>query len=492
MNSSLTEAQAEPHPGRWVALAVLLCAVFMNMLDVTIVNVALPSIQKGLKASNSDIEWVVAGYVLVFALALLPFGRLGDIVGKKRMFMIGVLSFTVGSALCGLSHEIGMLVAARLFQGFSAAMMTPQVLALAQVMFPPHERARAFSFFGMMAGIATVSGPIIGGLLIDHDVFGLGWRAIFLINLPIGVFAVLAGWKLVPHTESHPGGRNDYVGIALIAAAMFMLIFPLVEGRNFGWPIWCYAMMAAAIPVLAAFVMWERRQNRRNRPQLLAFALIANRNFMVGSVMALVFFSTMPGFFLCLAIFLQVGFDFDPLKSGLTTVPFSVGVFLASVANGRFGSVALKFRMICGLALLFVGIFWLRSYVLTITDTISHWAVLGPLLTAGLGLGMSIASIFQLVLAGVPAREAGSASGALQAVQQLGGAFGIAIISGIFFSRLARLLQAGGDQHPAYVQAFAGAVVFNLVAYVIVAVLATMLPAHKAASGPGKAEPHIA
>ena len=238
--------------------------------------------------------------------------------------------------------------------------------------------------------------------------------------------------------------------------------------------------------------MWERRQNRRNRPQLLAFALIANRNFMVGGLMALVFFSTLPGFFLCLAIFLQVGFGFDPLKSGLTTIPFSVGVFVASVANGRFGSVALKFRMMCGLVLLLTGIFWLRFYVLTITDTISHWAVFGPLLTAGLGLGMSIASIFQLVLAGVPAREAGSASGALQAVQQLGGAFGIAIISEIFFSTLANLLKAGSGQHPAYVEAFAGAVVFNLAAYVVVAVLVTMLPAHKGIRGPGKAEPHIA
>lgn len=492
MSSSSVESREEPHPGRWVALAVLLCAVFMNMLDVTIVNVALPSIQRGLQASNSDIEWVVAGYVLVFALALLPFGRLGDIVGKKRMFMIGVMCFTIGSGLCGLSRDIEMLVGARLFQGFSAAMMTPQVLALAQVMFPPHERARAFSFFGMMAGIATVSGPIIGGLLIDHDIFGLEWRAIFLINLPIGVFAVLAGWKLVPSTVGHAGGRNDYVGIVLIALAMFLLIFPLVEGRTFGWPAWCFAMMLAALPVLLAFVVWERRQNRLNRPQLLSFNLMANRNFMIGGLTALVFFSTMPGFFLCLALFLQVGFGFDPLKSGLTTIPFSVGVFVASIVNGRLGAVVLKFRMIFGLVLLFAGMFWLRHYVLSVTDTVSHWEVFGPLLTGGLGLGMSIASIFQLVLAGVPPREAGSASGALQAVQQLGGAFGIAIISGIFFSQLSGLLHAGAGQHPAYVQAFAGAIIFNLAAYVIVVALVAILPSAKGVSGPGKTEPHIA
>ena len=492
MNTATTEAKDEPYPERWVALAVLLCAVFMNMLDVTIVNVALPSIQRSLGASNSDIEWVVAGYVLMFALALLPFGRLGDIVGRKRMFMIGVTCFTIGSALCGLSTNIVMLIGARLFQGFSAAMMTPQVLALAQVMFSPKERARAFSFFGMMAGIATVSGPIIGGLLIDHDVFGLGWRAIFLINLPIGVFAVFAGWKLVPSTAGHAGERNDYGGIALIASAMFLLIFPLVEGRTFGWPAWCFAMMIAAMPVLGLFVFWERRQNRLARPQLLSYGLISNRNFMTGGFLALVFFSTLPGFFLCLAIFLQVGFGFDPLKSGLTTVPFSLGVLVASFANGRFGHHALKLRMIAGMIMLAAGIFWLRLYVLSVQDTISHWAVFGPLLTAGLGLGMAIASIFQLVLAGVPHREAGSASGALQAVQQLGGAFGIAIISEIFFSHLASLLKAGTAQHAAYVDAFAGAMIYNLIAYVIVVGLTLLLPGQ---SGPAEAisdEPHIA
>ncbi|WP_319517289.1 MFS transporter [uncultured Martelella sp.] len=500
MASSSTEtapagADTEQHPGRWTAFAVLLSAVFMNMLDVTIVNVALPSIQQGLNASNSAIEWIVAGYVLMFALALLPFGRLGDLVGKKNMFIVGVGCFTLGSALCGLSHTTPLLIFARLFQGFSAAMMTPQVLALATVMFSPHERARAFSYFGMMAGIATVSGPIIGGFLVEHSLFGLGWRAIFLINLPIGLFAVIAGAKLVPSTPRRSDTRNDYAGILLIAVAMFLLIFPLVEGRTFDWPLWCFAMMAAALPVLTAFVFWERRQNARNRPQLLSFGLMKTRNFMVGGSMALFFFSTIPGFFLCLAIFLQVGFGFAPLKSGLTTIPFSVGVFAASLISGRLGHHFLKVRVILGIVLLGVGMFWLRLYVLSIGDAVSRWALFMPLIISGLGLGVSIASIFQLVLAGVPQEEAGSASGALQAVQQLGGAFGIAIISGIFFARLGEMMQSGAASHAAYVGAFALSLIYNLAAYAVVIVLTLLLSSDRRPAQPEATKenaPHIA
>ena len=486
-------AEVVTYHGRWLALAVLLCAVFMNMLDVTIVNVALPSIQRGLNASNSAIEWIVAGYVLVFALALLPFGRLGDIVGKKTMFLIGVSCFTLASAHCGFSDTTSMLVTGRLAQGFSAAMMTPQVLALAQVMFAPHERARAFSYFGMMAGVATVSGPIIGGFLVDHSVFGLGWRAIFLINVPIGIFAVIAGMKLVPSTPRNGGQRNDVGGILLIAIAMFMLIFPLVEGRTFGWPLWCFAMMLAAVPVLVAFVLWERRRYRHGHSQLLSYHLMQSRNFALGGVIALFFFSTIPGFFLCLAIFLQVGFGFDPLKSGLTTVPFSVGVFAASILSGRLGSHYLRLRVIGGVTLLGVGMLWLRFYIASVGDVVVPLDLSLPLVIAGFGLGVSIASIFQLVLSGVPHRDAGAASGAMQAIQQLGGAFGIAFISGIFFARLAHLLQSGAGDHAAYADAFAMAMIYSIVAYVVVIVLVLLLPAQSSDGGAKiKNTPHVA
>ncbi|WP_246739728.1 MFS transporter [Martelella sp. HB161492] len=476
------EAQPEALKGRWAALAVLLCASFMNLLDVTIVNVALPSIQQGLKASDSAIEWIVAGYVLVFALGLLPFGRLGDIIGRRRIFLVGVTLFTIASGLCGLSHTTYLLVAARFFQGLSAAIMTPQVLALATVMFSAHERPRAFGMFGMTAGLATVLGPVIGGLLIDYNVFGLGWRAIFLINLPIGVFAVIAGRRLIPHAPRRAGMRNDYLGIVLVALAMFCLIFPLVEGRSFGWPLWCFAMMFAALPLLVIFILWQRRQARRDGPQLLSFSLMKSREFVAGAAMSVFFFSTIPGFFFCMALFLQVGFEFTPLHSGLTTVPFSIGVFIASFLGGRLGRIPSKLRVIGGTIVLAVGLFWVRNEVMKIGDVVPALQLAAPLFVSGFGLGVAIASIFQTILAGVPHQDAGAASGALQAVQQLGGAFGITISSGIFFLRIATMTADGSGPHLAYSDAFAQAIIYSLCAYGAVVLLALLL---KGAPGNG-------
>jgi MFS family permease len=236
-------------------MVVLLMASFMNMIDVTIVNVALPSMQKNLGVSESGIEWVIAGYILAFALGLLPFGRYGDIVGKKRIFLIGVGAFTLASLLCGLAANVEMLIAARVIQGVAGAVMTPQVLALAQIMFPPKERAVAFSLFGLTAGLAAVAGPVTGGTLIHLDIWGLDWRPIFLINVPIGIACVIAGRALIPDVKGNPNLRNDGVGIVIAAIAMFCLIFPLIEGRGFGWPAWCFAMMAAFL-VFAGLFIW--------------------------------------------------------------------------------------------------------------------------------------------------------------------------------------------------------------------------------------------
>ena len=231
----LDKASADPR--RWIALALLLLANFMNLMDVTIVNVALPSLQQNLGADSTHIEWVIAAYVLAFALGLLPFGRLGDIVGRKRMFLLGVTAFTVASALCGLAPNIETLIAARAFQGVGAAIMTPQVLAIAQVTFPPQERGLAFSLFGLSAGLASVCGPILGGLLIDANIAGLDWRPIFLVNVPFGIIAVAVGWFLIRNLPGNSTLRNDYVGIAIFGVSILLLVFPIIEGRNFGWPL---------------------------------------------------------------------------------------------------------------------------------------------------------------------------------------------------------------------------------------------------------------
>lgn len=468
-------AEARAHDRRWAAMAVLLIASFMNMIDVTIVNVALPSMRANLGATESGIEWVVAGYILSFALGLLPFGRYGDIIGKKRMFMLGVGGFTLASALCGMSANIEVLIGARIIQGVGGAVMTPQVLAIAQVMFPPKERAMAFSLFGLTAGLASVAGPVAGGSLIHADLFGLGWRPIFLINLPIGALALWAGAKIIPAIAGNPRLRNDWGGIALAGGAILCLIFPLIEGRGFGWPVWAFLVMALAVPFVAAFVWWERRQNALGAAELVPLGLLGNRNFIAASIGAMVFFSALPGFFFVLAVFLQSGYGLDPLSSGVTTIPFPVGVLIASLISGRSGGKFARSRIVLGTVSLIGAMTLLRQTAGSLGDILEQARFILPLALGGLGTGLAISPLFQTALAGVPPKDAGSGSGALQSIQQIGGAFGVAIISQIFFATLGASLASGAAQHEAYRAALSTAVLYNIACYGIVALLALLL-----------------
>lgn len=457
-------------------MAVLLVAGFMNLIDVTIVNVALPSMQAALGASDSQIEWVVAAYILAFALGLLPFGRSGDILGRRRMFIAGIAVFTFGSALCGLAPGMGTLIAARVLQGLGGAMMTPQTLAITPALFPPRERGLAFSLFGLTAGLASVTGPVLGGLLIHADIIGLGWRPIFLVNIPVGIAAILAARRYVPDLPGAPGLRNDFVGILLAALTLLLIIVPLIEGRPLGWPLWSIAMMIAALPAAAVFVWWQHRQFARGAPELLPVSLLTSRNFLIGVALVALLFSGIPGFFMVLALFLQNGFGLSPLQSGLTTLPFSVGVLTASLVAGRLGLRWPRRRISLGGALLAGAMLWLRFVALGGGDTII-WSHFAPaLLMAGIGLGLAVSPMFQTVLSGVPSRDAGSGSGALQAFQQVGGAFGVAIMGQLFFGRLAFGLASGTAPHGAYANALALAVLYNITSFLAVALLVRLLP----------------
>jgi EmrB/QacA subfamily drug resistance transporter len=465
-----------PDPRRWIALAVLLLASFMNLMDVTIVNVALPSMQQNLGASPSQIEWVVAAYILAFALGLLPFGRLGDIVGRRGMFVVGVGLFTLASALCGLAPSIEVLIGARVLQGLAGAIMTPQVLAIATVIFPPSERGFAFSFFGLASSLAAVTGPIIGGALISANIQGLDWRPIFLVNVPFGILATIAGLLLIAPIPAHRQLRNDYVGIVLFGLSILAVVFPLVEGRTYGWPAWAFGMIAAGLVGLLAFYLWERRREARNEPELLPVKLLANRNFAVGSLMSLVFFSGIPGFFMMLAIFYQAGFGLTPLESGLTTVPFPLGVFLASFISGRLGSRFLAQRVAVGALLLAAGMIYVRFTFGTVGTHIDHWAFVPPLAIGGLGLGIGISAIFQTVLMGVPHRDAGSASGSLQAFQQVGGALGVALVGEVFFTWLENAQAWGAtSKADAFVHAAQAGTWYEIGAFLVVATLVLLL-----------------
>lgn len=455
---------------RWPAMFVLLAASFMTLLDVSIVNVALPSLQASLQADPRQIQWVVEIYILAYALGLLPLGRLGDIVGSKGMFLLGVSGFAAASALCGAASSAPMLVMARGLQGLAAAMMSPQVMAIAQTMFPPKERASAFSLFGLVAGVAAIAGPLASGLLIHADFFGLGWRLVFLINIPIGIATIAAAMAIVPRRAPHPGLKNDWAGIALAGAAILCLIFPLVEGRVHGWPSWSFVLMAASLLLLTLFVRWEQRQGRNGGSALLPIDLMANRDYLVGSGALMVFFSAMQGFFLVFALFLQQGFHFTPLQAGLATAPFPIGVLAATVLGGRLPD--LKRKIVGGALLLTAASAALGVTVHNASAGIGVLSFLLPLLVGGVGAGVCISSLFQAVMRTVPLKDAGSGSGAVQVVQQVGGAVGIALATVIFFSGTAQPALADGQAEAAFRSAFLYTLAYQGVAYLVVAGMA--------------------
>jgi EmrB/QacA subfamily drug resistance transporter len=479
------QSKADADPRRWVALAVLLLASFMNLIDVTIVNVALPSLQQNLGADPSQIEWVIAAYVLAFALGLLPFGRLGDIVGRTRMFLIGVAAFTVASAFCGLAPSIEWLIFARVLQGLAGAAMTPQVLAIAQVTFPPEEKGQAFSLFGLSAGLAAVAGPIVGGLLIAANFGGLDWRPIFLVNIPFGILAVVAGWYLIPRTPGHPTLKNDFVGIVLFGAAVVGVVYPLVEGHTLGWPVWLWGLMAAGLLFVGVFIIWERHRARIDQPQLLNFSLISNPNYLLGLLITTIFASGIPAMFMVISLMLQSGYGFTPLESGLVNTPFSVGVLAVSLFIGRLGQRYLRTRLGLGAAMLVLGIGWLDLIIRGLGDSVDHWTFLPPLFLAGLGLGLGFSGLFQSVLSGVPARDAGAGSGALQAFQQVGGAVGVALVGQIFFTQLAAGFAAGNPPHVAFAEAAGPAILYQIVAFGLVVVLVPFLRIKRPDQGAG-------
>jgi EmrB/QacA subfamily drug resistance transporter len=447
--------QADPR--RWLTLTILLLAAFMNLLDVSIVNIAIPSIQRSLHASYADVQWALAGYTLAYALVLITGGRLGDIFGRKRLFLAGVTGFTIMSALCGAAQSPGMLIACRVVQGTMGAIMVPQVLAVIQVIFPPAERIKALAGFGVTAGLGTVSGPLLGGLLIQHNLFGLGWRPIFLINVPVGILAVAASAVLVRESRAPRPPKLDPVGVGLISAALLLLLYPLVEGRQLGWPPWTFVAMAASAPVFALFAWYEQVKSRRDGSPLVPLRLFGERGFSAGMAIAITFFLGIASFGLVLTLFLQLGLGFTPLHAGLTFLPFSLGVLVSSAAAARlaprFGrgvTMAGALIIAAGMAVLIVDVHHYGAAVTT-------WDLAPGLVAAGLGLGAVIAPLADIVLARVPKQDAGSASGVFNTGLQLGNSIGIAVIGVIFFGML-------GSQSGAAAAAVAPALRTGLVA----------------------------
>ncbi|MDR6974819.1 EmrB/QacA subfamily drug resistance transporter [Streptomyces sp. 3330] len=448
-------AQAAPGDRRrWFALAIVMTAAFMDLVDVTIVNIAIPSIREDAGASWSQIQWITAGYALAFAAGLITGGRLGDIHGRKRLFLLGIGGFTLASALCGFAANPEMLVASRILQGAMAAMMVPQVLSIVHATFPAHERGKVFGLFGAIVGLGAVSGPLLGALLTEWNLFGLEWRPIFLINLPVGILGLILGSRFITESKAPKALKLDLVGVALVTLGLLMLLYPLTRGRELHWPVWGFVSMAGSIGVFGALVAYERRKGARDGSPLIELSLFRVRSFAAGVAVQTVFGVGLGVFFLVWTLYMQTGLGWTPLRAGLTGVPFSLAVSTAAGLSvqklvPRFGRKVLQTGALTMAVGVLLYIWESERYGLGIAP----WQMALPLVVMGVGMGLIVAPLTDAVLSDVPREHAGSASGLINTVQQMGNALGLGLVAVVFFGRIGdRLTPAAVG--PAFVDAF--------------------------------------
>ncbi|MEU5258271.1 MFS transporter [Amycolatopsis sp. NPDC021455] len=431
----------EPDPRRWKALAVSLTAGFMGLLDVSIVNVALPSMQAGLHATSGGIRWVVSGYALAFGLVLVTGGRLGDAFGRRNMFLGALAAFVLTSALAGAAPNETTLVLARLAQGVAAGMLTPQNTGLIQDLFRGAERGRAFGMFGAVVGISTAVGPILGGFIIA--VFGAqdGWRWVFYVNVPIGVLAFALALRLLPRSEKKQlriRSEIDFVGIALLAVAVLGVLFPVIDSdqgglRRFWW------LFPVAVVFGVAFVRWEHRVVRHGRSPLLDTRLFTGTpGYASGAAVGALYFCGFAGIWLVFAMYFQQGLGYSPLQSGLSVTPFALGSAVSAAVAGRLVPRFGRRLTVTGLGMVAAGLLAVALLAELVPPAASGWAFALPLLFAGVGGGMVISPNTTLTLECVPVRMAGVAGGALQTGQRIGTAIGTAVLASVFGMVLGR------------------------------------------------------
>ena len=428
----------EPDPRRWRALAVVLVAGFMVLLDVSIVNVALPSIAAGIGAGEEALQWVVSGYALSFGLVLVAGGRIGDARGRRPTLMLGLAVFTLASAACGAAQDPAMLVAARLVQGIGGGLVTPQNSGLIQSLFRGQERARAFGLFGATVGVSTAIGPLLGGLLIaGGGAGGSGWRWIFLVNVPIGVVAMVLAWRTVPHRPREEGQRSDYdpVGAVLLGVATVLILLPFVQSRTWSGPA-KWTLLVPAVLLGVAFVRWEQAYRRRGREPMVDLTLFRHRSYSFGAMIALAYFAGFTAVFFIWSQYLQDGLGYSALESGLASTPIALGSVVGAVLGGRVVYRAGRSLIAGGLVLVLLGLVGAWTVIGLVDPGSVGWAVAVPFLVAGIGSGLVISPNQTLTLSEVPPEQGGAAGGVLQTGQRIGSAAGIAAIGSVFYATL--------------------------------------------------------
>ncbi len=421
------------NPLRWFVFAVAITANIMDLIDATIVNVAGPSIRHALGGGASSLQWLPAGYTLAFSVLLITGARLGDMFGRRRLFLIGSAGFTVMSAACSAAPSMAALIVFRVLQGSFGALMVPQGFGMLKEVFDEDEMTKVFGAYGPMLGLSTLAAPILAGALIEANLWGIGWRLVFLINVPIGIAALAGAVRVLPRTVAHPGIRLDTGGMVLIGAALTAIIYPLIQGRAAGWPAWTFVSLAVGAILIVAFVRWERHS--RGDP-LIEPGLLANRTYTSGLLVGFAFFGAFGGVLLCVSLFTQLGEGFSPIHAGLTLMAMVLGMF-AGMATG-FALVRRLGRHLLHLGVVIVGVGTVvLALTLTGTRTASTLDLAPGLLLIGVGAGISMGQVFDFILAGVSMDEVGSATGVVEAMQQLASAVGIAVLGTIFFSAFA-------------------------------------------------------
>ena len=421
---------------RGVATTVLMVATFMDLMDSTITNVALPTIGKNLGATPEQLEWTVAGYVIAFATLLITGGRLGDIFGHRRIFVIGIVGFTLASLGAALSQTGDLLVAARVLQGGFAGIMMPQVLSSVQVMFSPEERAPVLGIIGSLSALGAVGGLILGGWLVTADLLGMGWRSIFLVNVPIGVALVVAALLFVPRSRSEHPLRPDLVGVLLGGVGVFLVVFPLTDGRAAGWAWWIWAMLITSPFVIAAFVWQQGRMLKAHKAPLLPLPLFRDRGFASGQLVQVLSSIGNGGYVLILLYYVQSALGFTALAAGLTLLPFALGSMaaapLAILATKRIG----KWAVLLGGIVQAAALTWVMWTIWTAGAALTGWDVTVPLTLVGAGMMTLIMPLTSITLESVPTPDAGAASGTLTTFGQIGMVLGVALAGSVFFGIL--------------------------------------------------------
>ena len=462
MTSALVESR---RAGPWSSLMMLLTGNFLTTLDLFIVNVALPDIQRRLHASNAELQLVMVAYSITYGALLLNGARLGDLYGRRKLFLVGMSIFAFGSLLCALALSPWSLIGARAVQGIGAALLMPQVYASLRVLFEGDDRRRAFAVMGAIQGIAGAASQVIGGALIVLDIHDFGWRLVFLVNLPVALYALIAGKLMIVETRAVAAAKLDLWGAVLGTAALTLILLPMMVAREYHWPWWAIACLLLSLPLFLSFVSYETRLARHGGAPIIDISLFKKKSFVLGVSAAFLFFSAIGSFSLSLTVLLQVGLGLTALQAGMFFVPSTVAFFIGSLLSQPLARQGERKALSLGMVIFAAGL--LTAVLSSLASGHDIPALTASVIFQGLGQGIVIPLLLDMILSTVSSEEAGMASGAFSTMQIAGSAFGVTIVGAILFSLLERSEGEIAPGHPAadaYGAAFSIASLYNLVA----------------------------